>query len=75
MPKLNDALQEIKNNIEPNEEFLVKDLFKGYVWKRMTIAERIALGNKVKYAVAEDSSLGIKPTEKTTSNQQKYKKI
>jgi hypothetical protein len=70
---LAEALEETKN-LEKGEVFLVKDLFKGYVWKRYGINERILLGtlflNEIKKRSAE-----IEILDKTSSNQQKYMKL
>lgn len=40
---LQTALGEIQK-LNPGEEFLVKDLFKGYEWKRFDLNERRNLG-------------------------------
>jgi Domain of unknown function (DUF1413) len=70
---LAEALEETKN-LEKSEVFLVKDLFKGYVWKRYGINERILLGtlflNEIKKRSTE-----IEILDKTSSNQQKYMKL
>jgi len=70
---LEKAIKETEN-INEGEVFLVKDLFKGYVWNRIPRKDRLLLGilflnqvNKMKgniYAI-----------EKTSSNQQRYMRI
>jgi len=63
-------------NLKSGEEFLVKDLFKGYEWNRLAIGERRTLGslflNEVKngqlYLVAET-------VNKNSANQQLYIKL
>ena len=76
MPGVNEllakALDETKN-LTGGEIFLVRDLFKGYEWNRIEHKDRILLGilflNHMKNA-NED----VQAIEKTTSNQQRYKK-
>lgn len=62
------------DNLETGEIFLVKDLFKGYVWNRLAVRDRHLLGilflNYVSKTVDD-----IQTFEKTSSGQQKYKKI
>jgi len=70
---LDDAIQET-NNIQVNEVFLLKDLFKGYVWNRMAIKDRLLLGTLFLNYINKTAG-SIKAIEKTSSNQQKYKKI
>jgi hypothetical protein len=70
---LNKALLETKN-LESGEIFLVRDLFKGYEWNRIERKDRVLLGifflNKVK-----SEKLDVSLIEKTSSKQQKYKKL
>lgn len=72
-PLLNDAITELVN-LNSGEVFLVKELFKGYVWKRLGKGERLTLGTLFINEVKNNPSLGITVLDKTTSNQQKYKK-
>ena len=76
MHKPNDlldmAIQEI-TNLQSGEEFLVKDLFKGYYWNRIPIKDRLLLGTLfLNYFSSEGQDVQI--IEKTSSNQQKYRK-
>lgn len=67
------ALSEIKNLV-PGEEFIVKDLFKGYEWKRIPKASRLTLGSEFfRYITSSSNQFPIVSTEKTKSNKQKYK--
>ncbi len=69
---LNGAVSEL-DNLECGEKFLVKDLFKGYVWKRLSISARLNLGTLfVNYAKNNPEKVII--LDKTSSNQQMYKK-
>lgn len=76
MNDVNDLLEEALRETEclnEGEVFLVKDLFKGYVWNRIPRKNRLLLGtlflNWVNKTVGN-----IKAIEKTSSNQQQYKK-
>ena len=60
--------------IEAEEIFLVYFLFKGYEWKRIPRSDRLLLGTLFLNYVNTVSEV-IKPIEKTSSNQQQYKKI
>ena len=76
MSRVNDllkiAIQEI-TNLQPGEEFLVKDLFKGYYWNRIPIKDRLLLGTLfLNYFTNEGQ--GVQVIEKTSSNRQKYRK-
>lgn len=55
------------------EIFLVKDLFKGYEWNRIPLKDRLLLGTLFLNHVNKMDG-PIKAIEKTSSNQQKYKK-
>lgn len=72
---LKKAIQEI-SCLEIGEEFLVKDLFKGYEWNRLGIGERRTLGslflNEIKHGNLKDT---IEIVEKNSSNQQLYVKL
>ena len=70
---LEQAIEETKS-LHKNEIFLVRDLFKGYVWNRIPRNERLLLGTLFLNYI--HSSKGrIIPIEKTSSGQQKYKMI
>ena len=65
------AIQET-NNLYDNEVFTVKDLFKGYEWKRISQSDRLLLGALfLKYV--QTSVTHFEAIEKTPSGQQKYK--
>ncbi len=69
---LDCAKEEIKN-LKKGETFLVKDLFKGYEWSRITRANRIKLGSYF-FMFASDNKKLIKVGEKNAQNQQLYTK-
>ena len=60
--------------LNKDEVFLVKDLFKGYEWSRIPIKDRLLLGTLFLNHIHK-TNCSILPIEKTSSNQQKYKKI
>lgn len=67
---LEKAIEETKR-LYDKETFLVKDLFKGYIWNRIPRKDRLLLGtlflNHVNTFKEE-----IKIVEKTSSGQQRY---
>lgn len=69
---LMEAVNEV-NNLEDEEIFLVKDLFKGYIWNRIAVKDRLLLGTLfLNYVHSKDCN--IDAIEKTSSHQQLYKK-
>ena len=78
MSDVNELLEEaIKetSNLEEGEVFLVKDLFKGYLWNRIPRKDRLLLGTLFLNQVNKMDGKQIKAIEKTSSNQQKYIKF
>lgn len=71
---LNEAMKETKK-LEKGEIFLVKDLFKGYLWNRIPRKDRILLGTLFLNQVNKMDGKEIKVIEKTSSNQQRYMKV
>ncbi len=71
---LEEAVAETQN-LSCGETFLVKDLFKGYMWNRIPRSTRLLLGTLFLNAVNNDCTLNVTTVEKTSSNQQKYKKL
>lgn len=60
-------------NIKASEIFLIRDLFKGYEWNRISRCDRLLLGTLfLNYIKNED--IGVVPIAKTSSGQQRYKK-
>ncbi|MBA4686228.1 MAG: single-stranded DNA-binding protein [Candidatus Galacturonibacter soehngenii] len=70
---LKQAIKETKN-LKEGEIFLVKDLFKGYIWNRIAVKDRLLLGTLFLNHVQKEKS-GLIPVEKTSSHQQRYQKI
>ncbi len=76
MSNINELLEvAIKETeyLDEGEIFLVKNLFKGYVWNRIPRKDRLLLGTLFLNWVNKTDG-GIKAIEKTSSNQQQYKK-
>jgi len=76
MPNANEllkmAISEI-SNINFGEIFLLRDLFKGYEWNRISRSDRLLLGTLfLNYINTANSE--VTPIEKTSSGQQRYKK-
>lgn len=77
MLSVNELLDIAKSeliNLNSGEIFLVRDLFKGYEWNRISRSDRLLLGTLfLNYIKTAD--LGVVPIEKTSSGQQRYKMI
>lgn len=75
MDCLKQAISEV-SQLDVGEEFLVKDLFKGYEWNRLGIGERRTLGslflNEVKNGQLQNR-IGV--VNKNSANQQLYVKL
>ena len=70
---LKEAIRETKN-LNDGEIFLVKDLFKGYIWNRIDLKDRLLLGTLfLNYVHKVNGNLRV--IEKTSSHQQRYKNI
>lgn len=69
---LKKAWKETKN-LEIDETFILKDLFKGYKWNRLAVEQRAALGRLFLELATDKKS--VEATEKNSSNQQMYKKV
>ncbi|ARP49664.1 hypothetical protein B6259_01390 [Ruminococcaceae bacterium CPB6] len=77
MSDVNKLLDEAINETEKlnkGEVFLLKDLFKGYVWNRIPRKDRLLLGTLFLNLVNQMDG-ELKAIEKTSSNQQRYEKI
>lgn len=74
---LNELLtiaKETVNEVKPNEEFIVKELFRGFEWNRISKGDRTKLGSMFYNYVQNEGSQQIKALGKTPQNQQKYEK-
>lgn len=67
---LKTALNEAKN-LQEGESFLVKDLFKGYLWNRIPRGDRLLIGSLfLSYVRSHDCHIIV--TDKGVSGQQRY---
>lgn len=76
MSTVNQLLEIAKSEIKDlrlGEIFLVRDLFKGYEWNRISRSERLLLGTLFINFV-KNTDININIIEKTSSGQQKYQK-
>lgn len=74
MSVANDLLQkaiEETSNLNTGEIFLVRDLFKGYEWNRISRSDRLLLGTLFLNYV-NTVGIHLTPIQKTSSGQQKY---
>lgn len=67
---LDKAITETAELID-GEVFLLRDLFKGYEWNRISRNTRLLLGTLFLNRISSEN-LGIKASSKTSSGQQKY---
>lgn len=73
--KVNELLDIAKSelvNLKSGEIFLVRDLFKGYEWNRISRSDRLLFGTLFLNYIKNDN-LDVVPIEKTSSGQQQYK--
>lgn len=74
MPTVNELLEiaiRETENINVGEVFLIRDLFKGYEWNRVSKSNRLLLGTLYLNYVRSKSQ-NVMPIEKTSSGQQRY---
>lgn len=74
MPNVNTLLEiAIKEicNVNTGEIFLLRDLFKGYEWNRISRSDRLLLGTLFLNYI-NTANIEVTPIEKTSSGQQKY---
>ena len=75
LQELFDAAIKTLPDVESDEVFTVRDLFRGFEWNRIEKGNRTKLGSMF-YAYAQGTGASqIKPLQKTPQNQQLYKKL
>lgn len=75
LQELFDIAKETVNELETGEEFIVKDLFRGFEWNRIQKGYRTKLGSVfLMFSQYEGKSI-VKALDKTPQNQQKYIKL
>lgn len=76
MPEVNLLLEQAINktsHLNPGEVFLVKDLFYGYEWNRISRSERLLLGTLFLNYIKSHPDI-VDVLDKTSSGQQRYSK-
>lgn len=63
------------SDLKTNEVFIVKELFRGFEWNRISESSHVQLGSKFFNYANNDGSVHIEVLDKTLKNQQKYKKL
>lgn len=63
------------NNVRSDEEFIVKELFRGFEWNRISKGNRTKLGMLILNYSNNEGKKIIQPIGKTQQNQQKYRKV
>ncbi|MGL4868373.1 MAG: DUF1413 domain-containing protein [Cetobacterium sp.] len=66
-------LNEMKK-VPIGKKFKVSDLYKKYEWDKIKVGDRLIIGTKVKSKILETTNSDISIEEKTTSNQQLYRR-
>lgn len=69
-----EAINETKN-LRIGETFLVRELFLGYKWNRIPHKDRLLIGILFLNHVNSNHGGALHAIEKTSSNQQRYRKI
>lgn len=75
--KINEILKEAVDELDQIKEgeiFMLRDLFKGYVWNRIGVSTRLRLGILFNEEVKTMNN-AINILKKNSANQQKYEKI
>ena len=71
---LAQAISEV-NNLNEGEEFLVRDLFKGYTGNRMTVGTKLSLDKLFLNEVNTNKNLKISVLGKNSLHQPIFKKL
>ena len=77
MLSINDHLQMClgeMQKIKTGEVFMLRDLWKGYEWNRLPKPDRLMLGRFFYDTVTKQNPCQVEVLEKSTSNQQQYRK-
>ena len=67
------AIQEVKE-LNSGKVFLVRELFKGYLWNRIPRKDRLLFGTLFLNWTQQKANI-VTPINKTSSGQQKYQKV
>jgi len=72
--EIKHALEEL-NNVRAGDVFVVRDLWIGHLWNRISRADRLLIGRLFYNAVTQQHPRSVEVMEKTKDKQQKYRKI
>jgi hypothetical protein len=75
LKELMEIAKDTVNELQEGEEFIVKDLFKGFEWNRIDKGNRTKLGSMFFNFSKNGIELIIVGIGKTFLNQQKYRKL
>lgn len=62
------------NDVNSGETFIVKDLFRGFEWKRISAPDRTRLGSQFLIYAQSEGAANLEINGKTPQNQQMYTK-
>lgn len=74
LQELLDVAKETVKEVASGEEFIVKDLFRGFEWNRIAKGNRTKLGSMFLNYVQNEGEKLLKVLNKTPQNQQMYGK-
>ena len=71
----NEACNTAHTIVQPNEVFIVRDLFRAVEWNRIDISTRKTLGSMFYAYVLGVANNDFAPLDKTAQKQQRYTKL
>ncbi|BCA37286.1 single-stranded DNA-binding protein [Bacillus cereus] len=72
LEELAEIAKATMKELTQGEEFIVKDLFRGFEWNRISKGDRTKLGSMFLNFAQNEGNKFIKATKKTPQNQQQY---
>ncbi|OHX51684.1 hypothetical protein BB777_15980 [Planococcus faecalis] len=75
MEELTCISKETIKELNSGEEFIVRDLFRGFEWNRIKKGNRTKLGSVFYSFATNEGKISILPLGKTPQNQQRYQKL
>jgi len=71
--EIRHALEEL-NNVRKGDVFVVRDLWVGHLWNRISRSDRLLIGRLFYHKVMQQDPCPVDVLEKTNAKQQKYRK-